>query len=141
MGPRDSSGHPSFQGVAGLLNEGQTLTYERSGPVAPPHELEHYEKVVPGSASRIIDAGLASMKARDVSLDRIVRAETSASRIGATSAALLPWALIATTIFLVVRGEDVAAIISALAVAVTAAARFAQTWRGGVTSSDDADET
>lgn len=131
MGSIDSPGGPDFQGISGLLTDGQSLTYERSGPVAPPHELEHYDRLVPGSASRIIDAGLASMKVRDDVLDTAVRAEASASRVGAYSAALLPWGLLATTVFLVLLGEDVAAILTALGVAITAVARFAQSWRAG----------
>jgi len=74
------------------------------GPLPPVSMIEGYERVVPGSAEKIVDAHVANEQARAGALTRLTRAESIGVVVGAIGAQLLAVGGLAVGAALIVQG-------------------------------------
>lgn len=130
-GPGDPSdlGDPVQDVLTGLEIQ-QSFSYTRSGPVAPPYELKQYDEIVPGSAAKIIDASLHSVKVRDDAIERLTKAEAYSVTVAAFLAALLPYALVGAAVWLALTGHPEAAIWTAVGAGVSISPKLIDAIKG-----------
>ena len=85
------------------------------GPLPPPAVLEGYERVLPGSAERILRMAEQQAEHRRVVLTTLVEADTSRARWGLWLGAAVAVAFILATTAMVLAGQTVAGTIVATA--------------------------
>lgn len=102
------------------------LTYERSGPLPTIEEFAGYEQVLPGGADRIMTMAEKALDAEIASQRTTDRAEALAFVGAALAVSWLPWFLFATAAFLALKGLDTAALIAAIAGAVSGGPQIIQ---------------
>lgn len=109
---------PVIPGLEGLSHY-QVRKY-RSGPVAPPEELREYEDILPGAADRILRMAEATLDAENQAKLVPLKAEAWAVKFATTGVTALPYACITTALIVLSNGYDAAAIIAAIAAALSA---------------------
>ena len=105
-----------------------------------PRELQGYEDVVPGSAERIVRMAERSAEERNAALRRLTMAEAWSVAITAISFALAPLVLTAATVVAVLQGSDVAAVVTGVAAALSAAPKVIAAIRGDRNDESPLDE-
>lgn len=85
-----------------------------SGPIPPPQILEHYERILPGAAGRILGMAEKQSAHRQNMEKQIIHSETSQGTMGMIFAFFIAITAIAAGVFLIYSGKQVAGLISLL---------------------------
>lgn len=91
----------------------------RSAPLPHPSEFEKYEKVLPGSADRILKMAENQSKHRQGIENKIVSSDCFVQNTGVIFAFIIALVIIVGSMFLIYIGKDVAGLISIIAVLVS----------------------
>lgn len=100
------------------------------GPLPPVVMIEGYERVVPGSAARIVDAHIANERARAGALTRLTRAESIGVVVGTFGAQLLSLGGLAAGVSLILNGFPTESLWGFIPASVSATALVVSAVRG-----------
>ena len=117
---------PPDPGDAGSREGAALISAQFSGPLPLPSHLEHYERVLPGAADRIVRMGESEQAARHIAEKDAIQLETFKTRWG-----FVAWALtLAAVVSLAYLGHGVVAAILASGIGLSGIARLLRVIRG-----------
>lgn len=100
------------------------------GPLPPVAMIEGYERVVPGSAEKIVDAHVANEHARAGALTRLTRAESVGVIVGAIGSQLLAIGGLAAGVVLIVQGFPAESLLGFVPAVISSGALVVSAVRG-----------
>ena len=123
----------------GLISDGEDLEGEvlvqvarsYTGPLPHQDTLEAYERIVPGSAKRLIDEHIHGQRTASNALTRITRAESFSVSWGAVGAWTISFGGLAASVWLLVAGFPVGSIVALIPPVLAGAAQVVAAHRGG----------
>lgn len=120
-----SDGEPALE--AGFLE----IVHEFKGPLPPVPVLEGYERIVPGSAQKIIDAHLHGERTASDAVRRLTRAESFGVVLGSVSSALLTVGGLGAAVWLLLADIPSGAIAAVIPSILGGAAMVVSAYRKG----------